>query len=80
MQRWDIQSLKDGYKKVMAEKKDPQPLYPNRSLNPRQNFLDPTALIRSLQRAEGENDCFRTASVLNCNRIDCPWREFCFEK
>lgn len=80
MHSWDTQSLRDSYRKTTAEKKATQSLFPNRSFTSRRSFLDTTALIRSLQRAEGENDCFRTASVLSCSRTDCPWREFCFDK
>jgi hypothetical protein len=37
---------------------------------------DITRLIRSIQRIEGNPDCFRTA-VGECDRRDCFWREYC---
>jgi hypothetical protein len=40
------------------------------------NFLDVTALIRSLQRSEGKNDCFRNG-VTDCSHQECPWRKYC---
>ena len=43
------------------------------------NFSDLAHLIRSLQRIEGNSDCFGTA-VLHCDRMDCVWREYCLEE
>jgi len=43
------------------------------------DFLDITALVRSLQRAEGNPDCFDKA-IENCDRLDCAWRHYCLEK
>ena len=40
--------------------------------------VDTTALVRSLQRAEGQTTCFRTG-LSDCDRIDCPWRIYCFD-
>ena len=34
-------------------------------------------LIRAIQRAEGNADCFATARVNDCNQINCLWREDC---
>ena len=42
------------------------------------NFLDLPKLIRSIQRAEGNHDCFQKAEGY-CNRIDCAWRQYCLE-
>jgi|GEM_PF-3562472 len=39
-------------------------------------FLDITTLIRSIQRAEGNPDCFGKA-IGYCDRTDCAWREYC---
>jgi hypothetical protein len=74
-----FQPIGHHVKKVAAEKKDPHSFHSYQSLAPKQNYLDITALIRSLQRAEGENDCFRTTNF-NCQRSDCRWREYCFDK
>jgi hypothetical protein len=45
----------------------------------KEDFLDVTALIRSLQRTEGNPDCFKKA-VVYCDRLDCAWRHYCLEK
>jgi hypothetical protein len=43
------------------------------------NFLDTTNLVRSIQRAEGNPDCFRKAEGY-CNRLDCTWRRYCLRE
>ncbi|MFO7553982.1 MAG: hypothetical protein R6W88_02145 [Desulfobacterales bacterium] len=35
-------------------------------------------LIRSIQRAEGNTDCFRMG-VIDCDQVSCKWRPFCLE-
>jgi hypothetical protein len=42
------------------------------------DYCDITALIRSIQRAEGNPDCFGRAGV-KCNRLDCAWRDYCLD-
>ena len=44
----------------------------------KKHFLDMTALIRSIQRAEGNIDCFQRERV-NCDQVDCAWRSYCLE-
>ena len=34
-------------------------------------------LIRSIQKSEGNFDCFGTASSGECSQMDCIWREDC---
>jgi hypothetical protein len=34
---------------------------------------DKVALIRTIQRAEGNNDCFATSFVRACNQLNCLW-------
>jgi hypothetical protein len=34
-------------------------------------------LIRSIQRAEGNNDCFDTGTADRCGQDECLWREDC---
>ena len=36
-----------------------------------------TELIRAIQRAEGNKDCYMSAHVLTCSEKDCLWREDC---
>ena len=43
------------------------------------DFVDLTHLIQSIQRIEGNPDCYGTM-VGNCDRLDCAWREFCLKK
>jgi len=36
-------------------------------------------LVRLIQEAEGNFDCYATAIDGVCDQIDCMWREDCFE-
>lgn len=38
-----------------------------------------TELIRAIQRAEGNFDCFGTAKSGECGQINCLWREDCLK-
>lgn len=40
------------------------------------SFLNLTALIRSIQRHDGHEPCFRTDRE-QCGEIDCNWRSHC---
>ena len=44
----------------------------------KKSFLDIATLIRSIQRAEGNRDCFQMG-VTDCDQMDCKWRAFCLE-
>jgi hypothetical protein len=39
--------------------------------------LNKTDLIKAIQRAEGNKDCYMSAQVLNCEQTNCLWREDC---
>lgn len=41
--------------------------------------LSKTRLIKTLQKREGNFDCFATASNYECDRTDCLWRADCFD-
>lgn len=41
-------------------------------------LVDITALIRSVQRSEGNPDCF-DKSEGKCEQLDCAWRPYCLE-
>ncbi|MBW2490416.1 MAG: hypothetical protein JRE65_04640 [Deltaproteobacteria bacterium] len=43
------------------------------------HFPDLIRLVRSIQHIEGNPECFARADV-NCDREDCPWREYCLEQ
>jgi hypothetical protein len=36
-------------------------------------------IIRSIQRAEGNFDCFGTAKMGECNQMNCIWRGDCLK-
>jgi hypothetical protein len=36
-----------------------------------------TELIRAIQRAEGNNDCFAGDKVSDCDQLNCLWRGDC---
>ena len=42
----------------------------------KRQFVDITLLIRSIQRSEGNPDCFGKAGN-HCDRLDCAWRPYC---
>lgn len=44
----------------------------------KKSFLDMATLIRSIQRAEGNTDCFRMG-MIDCDQVGCKWRPFCLE-
>ncbi len=41
--------------------------------------MNKTKLIRDIQRAEGNSDCFATHSVNECDQLNCLWRQDCVE-
>lgn len=45
----------------------------------KRNFLDIVVLIRSIQRAENQTDCFQKG-IIDCDQVDCKWRSFCLEE
>ena len=43
------------------------------------NFPDLSHLIQSIQRIEGNPDCFGSAGVF-CDRLGCQWRDYCLKE
>lgn len=43
------------------------------------NYLDIITLIRSIQRAEGNPDCFLKGNS-DCDQLNCAWRAYCLGK
>ncbi len=39
--------------------------------------MNKTQLIRAIQKAEGNNDCFATSQAQLCGQVNCLWREDC---
>jgi hypothetical protein len=42
------------------------------------DYVDLVNLIRSIQRAEGNLDCYRTGRQ-QCDRMNCAWRDHCLK-
>jgi hypothetical protein len=49
------------------------------SFNSNPNYVDLVNLIRSIQRAEGNLDCYRRGKR-QCDRLDCVWRDHCLKE
>ncbi|MBW1798441.1 MAG: SAP domain-containing protein [Deltaproteobacteria bacterium] len=49
---------------------------PSRPVAAKRDLLDMTALIRSIQRAEGNPDCFLKGGD-DCAQLACSWRLYC---
>jgi hypothetical protein len=47
--------------------------------DPEEDCCDRTKLIRDLQKAEGNPQCFGTANG-QCERHDCAWRAYCLKE
>ena len=60
----------------------PEVLINNKIPRQRKNFLDITALIRSLQRSEGNIDCFKTGKTEVFSKAECGfgYRDSIFKK
>jgi hypothetical protein len=39
--------------------------------------MNKTLLIKTIQKTEGNFDCFATPHVKNCNQFRCIWRQDC---
>jgi len=46
------------------------------AFNSTPNYVDLVNLIRSIQRAEGNIDCYRKG-LRQCGQLDCAWRDHC---
>ncbi len=47
-----------------------------KEVNSEDSLCDVAVLIRSIQKTEGNPDCFRRPAG-NCERLDCLWRKYC---
>ena len=47
--------------------------------NSKPNYVDIVNLVRSIQRVEGNIDCYRRG-VESCNRMNCVWRDHCLKE
>ena len=48
------------------------------TLNSKPNYVDLINLIRSIQRAEGNLDCYRRG-LQQCDQMSCFWRDHCLK-
>lgn len=51
-----------------------------RQLDVRSAHVGKADLIRAIQRAEGNFDCYGTATEEECDQEECLWREDCFRE
>ena len=42
--------------------------------------MEKAELIRTIQRTEGNFDCYGTATEEECDQEECLWREDCFRE
>ena len=49
------------------------------TFNSTPDYVDLVNLIRSIQRAEGNIDCYRRGRP-ECDRMNCAWRDHCLKK
>ena len=73
------QHMLKGPKKCAGSKPVDEESVRARDRNAKNDFLDITALIRSIQRAEGNPDCFLKGEA-DCDRFDCAWRQYCLKR
>ena len=57
-------------------KQKPESSVTTRNKGTKKQFIDMTLLIRSIQRSEGNPDCFGRAEDY-CDQLDCSWRPYC---
>ena len=48
-----------------------------RKMNLKVANVKKTDIIRTIQRSEGNNDCFKTDYVNECGQFHCLWRQDC---
>jgi len=70
------QNMLKGSEKCSASEPISEESVPAGDGNAKNDFLDITGLIRSIQRAEGKPDCFLKEDE-DCEQLDCAWRLYC---
>jgi hypothetical protein len=48
------------------------------AFNSKPNYVDLVKLVRSIQRAEGNIDCYRRG-LQECDQMNCAWRDHCLK-
>lgn len=44
------------------------------------DYLDITQLVRSIQKADDQEPCFRNPSAEDCPETECEWRAYCLDE
>jgi hypothetical protein len=76
MQQHDIIRFAESSRTVTELEKNFRKNTSEKDSAPSHSLLDTTAMIRSLQRSEGVEDCYRRGREI-CDWTDCPWRRYC---
>ena len=69
-------AISNGVQNHLNPEQATQDLISDRGKALLQGFLDVTPLIRSIQRSEGNVDCFGKAHGY-CDEAHCSWRVYC---
>jgi len=69
---------KTVFKKIIGRKKNIDKPIGTESFDEKKNLVNITDLIRSVQRTEGNPDCFRKDKG-GCDELECEWRPYCLE-
>ena len=56
----------------------PVKMWNKNNFNSKLDYVDLVNLVRSIQRAEGNPDCYRRGRQ-QCDRMSCVWRDHCLE-
>ncbi len=67
-----------AFEKIMGHKKNTDKTIGIASFDDKKNLVNITDLIRSVQRTEGNPDCFKKHAG-GCNELECEWRPYCLE-
>ncbi len=78
VQIMEEKSETNAFKKITGCKKDTGKTIDIASLDEEKSFVNITDLIRSVQRTEGNPDCFKKHTD-GCDELECVWRPYCLE-
>ncbi len=67
-----------AFGKIIGRKKNTDTTIGIASFDDKKSLVNITDLIRSVQRTEGNQDCFKKHQGA-CAEIECEWRPYCLE-
>ncbi len=70
-----IMKKKERHVQQMKKLQDVRAMARKMGIDTRNRTL--TELIREIQKAEGNEDCFLSGQVVECGQTNCLWREDC---